>query len=232
MGIGKTNPSSTLDVTGGIAAAGGSNNGVYAVTTGSSPTAGVYGYTAGTTGNGVRGVNNGGSGAGVIGENTGSGTAVYGFQNSSGNVFAGNHTGGSGNLINLQSSSSDMFTVDRNGNVTAVGAITAGCPTGTVSAGDFCIDSSSRGFANWRAAVNTCRGAGMHLCSAAELQAGCQAGGIGFAVAPTMYYVSDISAQSGRAASYSNTSSGCSADPVIGDTLFSTTMIYYCCRGK
>jgi hypothetical protein len=118
------------------------------------------------------------------------------------------------------------------GSVSVTGAITAGCPTGTVSAGDFCIDNANRGFANWRTAVNTCRGAGMHLCSAAELHAGCQAGGIGFSVAPTMYYISDVSPQNGHAGNYSNTSSGCAADPVLGDTIFSTTYPYYCCRGK
>lgn len=67
----------------------------------------------------------------------GAGNAIYAISSGSGSLYSGNHSGASGSLLKLQSSGSDMFVVDKSGNVFASGTFTGDGSglTGVVASG-------------------------------------------------------------------------------------------------
>ena len=125
--------------------------------------------------------------------------------------------------------------LDVSGNLRVSGTVTAGCPSGFVSApGNFCISTPFGGPANHFEAEESCLGVDALLCTVDELYNACRNGGIGF-TASTMYLVSEtIGYTTGRReVVFTSTSGSCATGNTIDDWNITTSSFpFYCCRGK
>ena len=140
-------------------------------------------------------------------------------------LIGGDHDGTDGLLVDLRTNGNQRFAIDR------YGVVSSGCPPTMVPVGDICIDNASSGGQPWRVAVDNCRTAGKHLCSAAEITMGCQQGGITFTTS-TNHWTSDMAGNANAAVIMQNTTATCTVDNVSSNNTVNNSYIYYCCRNK
>ncbi|HON80224.1 MAG TPA: hypothetical protein PK544_17165, partial [Spirochaetota bacterium] len=124
-----------------------------------------------TDGNGLFVQHNGTNGLGmkiqVTGTN-GSGAGLYLTDATNPKAIITGNTEGTGALINLQQNTINKFTVDNAGVITL-----QGCPTGTVDAGNFCVEADERTSDTFFNASGICRTNGMQLCSPSQWTSAC-----------------------------------------------------------